>query len=125
MTEENTTKPAKSRRGGPRPNSGRPAGSKNIRTIQKEQRLKREVETALAVASSEEIDQMSAVQVMDIAMKTFMKAGNLERAVHVAERLAPFQSAKIASQVYDVPLPEDMLPMPTPTPDEPCPPLIE
>jgi hypothetical protein len=79
----------KKQRGGKRPGSGRPAGAKNIRTIQKEQRLKREVEAALAVASSDEIDGMSAVQIMDIAMKTFMKAGNMTSAVAVARDLAP------------------------------------
>jgi hypothetical protein len=61
MTEDNTTKPVKSRRGGPRPNSGRPAGSKNIRTIQKEQRLKREVEAALVV----KIRRMSPANLAD------------------------------------------------------------
>jgi hypothetical protein len=115
----------KPKRGGFRQGSGRPKNSKNVRTIQREQRLKREVEAALAVASSDEIDGMSAVQIMDIAMKTFMKAGNMTSAVAVARDLAPYQSSKQASVQNEPAVPEDLQPDPRPEPDEEVPDLIE
>jgi hypothetical protein len=68
---------------------------------------------------------MSAIQIMDIAMKTFMKSGNLISAVAVARDLAPYQSSKQASLVNDSPIPADLEPDPVPEPDDEVPDLIE
>lgn len=95
-------------------------------TIRKQQQIAKEVKAALELAAGINVDGLKAIDVLDIAMKTYMRAGSLAEAVAVAEKLAPYQSSKQATSTAIEPLPEDLLPQPTPTPDDPdVPPLIE
>lgn len=115
----------KSKRGGYRPGAGRPAGRPNNATLRKKARIAAEVKTALEIANDVDVDNLSATDVIRMAMRTLVRAGDLQGAAAIAAVLAPYESPRIASQVYDVPLPADLAPDPKPQPDEEVPDLVE
>jgi hypothetical protein len=87
-------------------------------TLERQRNLLREIEAALASMPAEQIDGMDSVQILEYAMRAYMRAGNLDKAVMVAKELGPYQRSKMSSTTGDsVPLPEDLQPDPPPTPD--------
>ena len=113
---------ARSKAGGFRPGSGRKVGTLNKSTIARHKLVAQEVEAALCAVSADEIDGMTAVDVMQTAMRGFLRAGNVLAAVAIARDLAPYQTSKHATVVPIAAVPVDLLADPPPTPDEPGPP---
>jgi hypothetical protein len=125
MLEDTITKPVKSKRGGYRPNSGRKPGSRNLKSIQKEERLKREVAAKVVVLSEADVSQMSAVSVLRMAMHSLVLAEDLTGAASIAEKLAPYESPRISAATMEQPLAADMEPDPETIGDDPeAPPAI-
>jgi hypothetical protein len=122
---ETQEKPKKTRRGGYRQGAGRKPGSLNQTTLKKQARLAAEVKTALEIASGIDVDGMSATDVIRLAMRTLVRAGDLTGAAVIAVTLAPYESPRFASVVPSEALPADLQSDPRPTPDEPVPELIE
>jgi hypothetical protein len=97
----------------------------NLRTLKKQARIAAEVKTALEIAAGVDVDSTSATDVIRLAMRTLVRAGDLTGAAAIAVTLAPYESARIATMVPNEALPEDLMPEPRPTPDEEVPDLIE
>jgi hypothetical protein len=121
----NLTEVKKNGHGGPGRGQGRPKGSRNKTLVAREIATKTAIDDTLARLTQEEIERLSPLEIMILAMHLLLTSGNLMGAVSVAKEAAPYVHAKVASQVYDVPLPADLLPDPTPQPDSDVPDLIE
>ena len=93
--------------------AGRIAGTPNKATVEKRQTL----DEACAIAVREvgdKINSMSALEIMTFAMQTVAKAGLLLKAAELAEKVAPYTSAKLSSVTntnmnYDAMKPEKEL----------------
>jgi hypothetical protein len=115
-------KPKVDRRGGVRNGAGRPRGALNAKTIRTQRRIADGVKEALSVAAGLDVSSMSAVEVMALAMRTLLKSGDMSGAAAIAEKLAPYQTAKIsATEATRQALPADLESDPPICPDEPGP----
>ena len=122
--DQSTPPPAKPKKPGPggkRPGAGRKAGSRNKRTIERERRIQKELTKSLARMPDGEIDEIDAVGCLEWAMRCYLRAADLDKAVSVARDLAPYQRPKISSSEATLPLPADMQPEQDAAPDEPAP----
>jgi hypothetical protein len=96
---------------------GRPPGRKNNKTLVREKKLLLEVEKHATAISN--IDPMDPLAVMENVMASRFRSGDLAGALAAARELAPYRAAKLSSIAPDsVPLSEDLLPDPPPTPDQ-------
>jgi hypothetical protein len=111
--------------GGARANSGRPKGARGKALVARELATKGAIDDTLARLTKDEIERLSPLEIMILAMHLLLTQGNLMGAVSVAKEAAPYVHAKVASQVFDLPLPADLQADPKPEPDEPTPTLIE
>ena len=101
--------------------AGRPPGTKNRATVQREE-LARSVAVAIATKlTSDEIATITPLQVLLMIMRVQLEKGDLAGAVSCAEKAAPFCHSRIGQTGMDAPLPEDLLPDPDISPDEPGP----
>jgi len=125
LTSETSKPPIKRKAGGFRPGSGRKPGTLNRSTLARQERIRKEVEAALATVPPEQVDGMDAFGTMEFALRAYLRANNLAAAVSVAKELLPYERPKKASTTHEEPLPADLLGDPTPAPDEPVPDLIE
>jgi hypothetical protein len=117
MTTNNDEIKRKPGPGGFRPGSGRKPGSKNKRTIAREQRIQQQVEAVLATVSPELVDEMDAFGTMEFALRAYLRANNLAAAVSVAKELLAYERPKLSSTTVERVLPADLLPDPVSTPD--------
>jgi hypothetical protein len=112
-------------RGGARANSGRPKGSRNKALVAREIATKNAIDATLARLTEEEIQRLTPLEIMVLAMHLLLQSGNLMNAVSVAALAAPFMHPKLSSIVHEQPLPADLQSDPKPEPDEDVPDLIE
>jgi hypothetical protein len=113
-------------RGGAREGGGRPKGSRNKALVAREIATKNAIDDTLARLTEEEIQRLTPLEIMILAMHLMLQSHNLMGAVSVAKEAAPYVHPKVASVVHDVPLPEDLRAQPEPTPDDDnVPPLVE
>ena len=108
--------------GGVRKNSGRPPGSPNKATIRRELAASTAIDLVLSQLAPGQAEKLTPIEVMSLAMSALLTSGNLMGAVAVAEKLAPYVHAKVATMVPATVTALDLLPDPPPTPDEPGPP---
>lgn len=126
QTEANLTEVKKSTHGGPGRGGGRRKGSRNKALVAREIATKTAIDDTLARLTKEEIERLTPLEIMILAMHLLLTEGNLMGAVSVAKEAAPYVHGKVASVVLEQPLPEDMLPDPVAMPDDlDAPPAIE
>ncbi len=104
--------------GGKRKGAGRKPGAKNKATIARELLANAAIEAVMAKLAPADTEALTPLEVMTIAMRVQMQAGDLMAAVSVAERLAPYLHPKVTQGVYTPPMPADLLSDPVPEPDE-------
>ena len=121
MTATKSLKPAKPAAGGARPGAGRPAGSPNRATIARELAASTAIDLVLSQLAPGQAEKLTPIEVMSLAMSALLSSGNLMGAVAVAEKLAPYVHAKVATMVPATVTAIDLLPDPPPEPDEPGP----
>ena len=113
--------PIKGTHGGVRKNSGRPPGSANKATILRELAASTAIDLVLSQLAPGQAEKLTPIEVMSLAMSALLSSGNLMGAVAVAEKLAPYVHAKVATLTPMLVTADDLKPDPAPTPDEPGP----
>ena len=101
--------------------TGRPLGSRNKRTVWREEAAKNALAAVRAHLTDDQIDAMDALDVMRLVMRTSVKAGDMVAALAAARDLAPFQHAKVQAIAEQGQIPADLLADPAPEADEPGP----
>ena len=76
--------------------AGRVAGTPNKATTERRKTLE-EVCKIAALEMGDKISSMSALEIMTFAMQTVAKAGLLLKAADLAEKVAPYTSAKLSN----------------------------
>ena len=113
--------PIKGSHGGVRKNSGRPPGSANKATVMRELAASTAIDLVLSQLAPGQAERLTPIEVMSLAMSALLSSGNLMGAVAVAEKLAPYVHAKVATLTPLVTLERDLLPDVDQPPDEPGP----
>lgn len=107
--------------GGVRKNSGRPPGSANKATVMRELAASTAIDLVLSQLAPGQAERLTPIEVMSLAMSALLSSGNLMGAVAVAEKLAPYVHAKVATLTPLITLERDLLPDVDQEPDEPGP----
>ena len=110
--------PIKGTHGGVRINSGRPPGSANKATVRRELAASTAIDLVLSQLAPGQAERLTPIEVMSLAMSALLSSGNLMGAVAVAEKLAPYVHAKVATLTPLALIPIELLADPPPTPDE-------
>jgi hypothetical protein len=122
----NLTEVKKSTHGGPGRGGGRRKGSRNKSLIARELATKNAIDDTLSRLTEEEIQRLTPLEIMVLAMHLLLSQGNLMGAVSVAKEAAPYVHPKVASMAPNEVLPEDLRPQPEAIGDDPdAPPAIE
>jgi hypothetical protein len=111
----------KGKNGGRRPGAGRPPGRRNKATVARELLASQAIAEVMAKLGPADAERLTPLEVMTIAMRVQMQAGDLMAAVSVAERLAPYCHPKVTNSPYVAPVPADLAPDEPACPDEPGP----
>ena len=101
---------------------GRPKGVKNLRTRIKNQAIDRAVEQQLARMTEAEIEALTPLSVLELAMRNAVRAGDFVAAAAAAEKAAPYRHAKQLATPPEMQMPWELRPDPPSCPDEPGPP---
>jgi hypothetical protein len=108
--------------GGSRKGAGRPRGARNKTTIARESALKEAWAETYKNMTAEQVSNLQPLDVMLISMRLEFSKGDHMKAAIIAEKCASYCHAKKSAEAIPLPLPEDLLPDPPATPDEPGPP---
>ncbi len=103
--------------GGARPGGGRPKGSRNVSTLEREAKIQKAVHAVLKELGKEGLARLEPLTVLLTGMRLLFAAGDLPAALVAAERAAAYVHPKRVHDGYVPPRPEDLLPDPVPTPD--------
>ena len=121
MTNSKPAKPVKLTHGGYRIGSGRPKNSLNKATVARELAASTAIDLVLSQLAPGQAERLTPIEVMSLAMSALLSSGNLMGAVAVAEKLAPYVHAKVATLTPLNTLTADLLPDVDQPPDEPGP----
>ena len=81
----------------PKRRAGRPRGSKNVRTLEREAQERAVQAEMAATLTPEAILAMSALEVMRFAMQAYMRSGQFSTASEIAARLAAAEDRRSPS----------------------------
>jgi len=101
--------------------TGRKPGAKNRSTVAREMATAAVMAALTDKLTPDEISSLTAVQIMTMVMISEFKSGNYMNAATVAEKLAPYTTPRVAAAALGQEIPNDLLPDPPATPDEPGP----
>jgi hypothetical protein len=115
-------------KGGRRENAGRPPGRKNNDTLAKEKATQEAIDTVTKDLTPAEIEKLTPLAVILMAMRAEVTAGDLRAAASIGEKALAYMHARKAAELpQSLGLPWELRPDgpngddPPPTPDEPGP----
>jgi hypothetical protein len=108
--------------GGVRLGSGRPKGSKNRSTLEREAKIQKAVDAVLKELGKEGLAKLEPITILLTGMRLLFAAGDLSAALVAAERAAVYVHVRPGTALPTPPVPPpELLADPPPCPDEPGP----